>query len=78
MQTKTKHSEKFVNYNDMNLKAPRWEVIRVNNEFSHEQMAKEKAKPVEYQNPNLIAHHRQAIHKRKQELKRIAEEIEEM
>lgn len=70
MVTKVKHTDKFVHYNDINLKAPRWNVILVNNEFSQEQIAKEKAKPVEYQNPNLIAHHRQAIFKRNQELKR--------
>lgn len=70
MGTKVKHTEKFVNIDCLCLKAPRWNVILVNNEFSHEQIAKEKAKPVEYQNPHLIAHHRQAIYKRNQELKR--------
>lgn len=69
MQTKTKHTEKFVHISD-SMKAPRWEVIRVNDEISTEIMAKEKAKPIEYQNPHLIAHHRLAIYKRKQELKR--------
>ena len=66
--TKVKHSEKFVHISNL-LKAPRWEVIRVNDEISAEIMAKEKAKPIEYQNPHLIAHHRLAIYKRKQEMK---------
>lgn len=69
MLQKTKHTEKFVHIDCICLKAPRWEVIRINNEMSEEIIANELAKPIEYQNPHLIDYHRQAIRKRKNELK---------
>lgn len=65
--TKTMHREKFVDM-PLSLKAPRWAVIRLANEHDQEQMEKEKAKPVEYQNPYKIRYHRAAIWKRNKEL----------
>ena len=70
MGTKVKHTEKFVNYNSIDLKAPKWWVLIYNSKDSIEAMAKEKAKPVDQQNTRNIAYHRALIFKRNQELKR--------
>lgn len=67
--TKVKHTAKFVNI-DFALKYPKWQILIYNSNDSIEVIAKEKAKPAEYQNPHLIAYHRALAFKRKQELKR--------
>ena len=69
MSAKTKHTEKFVDITCLCLKAPRWNVIIVNNQMDQERLDKEKAKPLEYQNPHLISYLMKSIYKRKQELK---------
>ncbi len=51
------------------IKAPRWDVIIINNIWSQEKIDLEKAKPIEYQNQYLIDYHVKAIRKRKQELR---------